>query len=59
VHKTMEAAIQAMVRRHGPLQPRKAAASSYTGLIPRHRRIADGIAGDVVSAEPAVGETSA
>ena len=60
VHKTMDAAIQAMVRRHGPLQPRKAAAANYATLIPRHRRIADGVAGDIPANEPAAAaETSA
>jgi len=47
VHKSLDAAMQAMVRRHGPLQPRKAAAAGYTTLIKRHRRIVGGIAGDL------------
>ena len=46
VHKSLDAAMQAMVRRHGPLQPRKSAAAGYAGLIQRHRRIVGGIAGD-------------
>ena len=58
VHKSLDAAIQAMVRRHGPLQPRKAAASGYTALIPRHRRIVSGIAGDAPPAAE-VSEASA
>lgn len=54
VHKTLEIAVQAMVRRHGPLQPRKSAAAGYTALIQRHRRIVGGIAGDLPpAAEPA------
>jgi len=53
VHKTLDIALQAMVRRHGPLQPRRAAAEAYATLIPRHRRIAAGIAGDAPPAEAA------
>lgn len=51
VHKSLDAAVQAMVRRHGPLQPRKAAASGYAAVIPRHRRIVAGVAGDLPAAE--------
>lgn len=51
VHKSLDVAVQTMVRRHGPLQPRKAAASGYVGLIPRHRRIVAGVAGDAPVAE--------
>lgn len=39
VHRSLDAAAQAMVRRHGPLQPRRAATEAYAPIIPRHRRL--------------------
>lgn len=43
VHKSLDAAMQAMVRRHGPLQPRRAAAETYAAIIPRHRQLVSGV----------------
>lgn len=58
VHKSLDAALQAMVRRHGPLQPRRAAAETYAAIIPRHRQLAQAIAGDATPA-PAAAEEAA
>lgn len=59
VHKTLEAALQAMVRRHGPLQPRRSATEAYATIIPRHRQLAQALAGDAVPAAAASEEPTA
>jgi hypothetical protein len=44
-----------MVRRHGPLLPRRAAAETYAGVIARHRRLMAGVSGEApASTEVAV-----
>ncbi len=58
VHKSLDTAMQAMVRRHGPLQPRKAATAGYASLIQRHRRIVGGIAGDAPPAAEVAAEAT-
>jgi xylulokinase len=58
VHKSLEAAVQVMVHRHGPLQPRKSAAAGYGELYERHRRLCAGLSGEVTAAE-AVAEAAA
>jgi len=58
VHKSLDIAIQAMVRRHGPLQPRKSAVAGYVALVPRHRRIVGGIAGDTPPAAEGASEAA-
>ncbi|MEK7412834.1 MAG: FGGY family carbohydrate kinase, partial [Planctomycetota bacterium] len=51
VHKSLESAVQAMVRRHGPLVPRRAATEAYATLIPRHRRLSVAMLGNATAAE--------
>lgn len=58
VHKTLDAALQAMVRRHGPLQPRRAAAEAYASIIPRQRQLAAAIIGGATPAETIAEEAS-